>query len=224
MEEKTKKKTWQKILLVILVILAIYLIFFIYNYQIVNKIAHGKQEYLQSTNYHVKIKNTDIIDDIYYKDGILIQKISRADTPDYISIITWTDFNNDETLMLWPESNIMKKVKASEEIPLTTYKLQPAFLEVSTLDKVQISATSWISSEGDCYKITAINGNCYLIDKNTLLPKEKNGIIPIMNADYLASDVNPNVQYEITEFGTVSDEDVAKPDTTNYTMQEENNE
>ena len=224
MEEKTKKKTWQKILLVILVLLAIYLIFFIYNYQIVNKIANGKQEYLQSTNYHIRIKNTDIIDDVYYKDGILIQKIAKTDKPDDIQLITWTDYNNDESLMLWPQSAIMKNVKASEEVPLTTYQLQPAFLEVSTLDKVQISATSWISSKGDCYKVTAINGNYYLIDKNTLLPKEKNGIIPIMNSKYLYSGVNPNVQYEVTEFGTVTDEDVAKPDTTNYTMQEENNE
>lgn len=202
-------------LTIISIILLLYVAFLIRNLCIINKISTGNAQYLTSKNYHLKITDEKIEKEVFFKDNICMQ--ITTDMSSNTQTISWYNANTQEWLLLWPESNQMKETK-SEKTPITVFELTPVFDQCTIWEKLQISALSLITTENNCYKITSFNNTKYLVNKSSLVLKQKTGELPVFSSTNLSSDEVTTLNYEVVEFNTVTDSQIQKPDISKYVI------
>ena len=198
-----KMKVWKKILLIALVIFAVYACSVIYKLIILsnidkkNKISNSKENY-----YYYSISN-DTLTEYLKKDGIIKMHVRQAKGNGDITF--WKDSKTGEQLIFWNEAKLYDKAEGGilESMPTSMFtSIEPTIrLMIAAHPFVFIGSQTY--NEIQCYNIR-FNSVYEVIGKDT-------GLVLYSNEDNYIR----NVQYK---FNTVTDEDVAKPDLSEYKL------
>lgn len=228
---KKFNKKLKTLKIILIGILLIFLFSYIRNIIILVSLNNKVSEYTSSTNYYMKsISHSDedlIIIENYKKDDRYIRKLKVLSE---ISRSGITDYCNGETVNTYADMKLYKD--GEEELSTKTAKLNktdtqpkpviPNDIEINNPIKLFIiplisTITSEKLNEKDCYKIemhflNSDSGDTYYIDKETGLMIRKTYIVNNMQNNRIS-----DIQYE---FNTVTDEDFAEPDISDYEIEE----
>lgn len=209
-----KNKRVLKILLIIIFILIIaFAIYLLRNFIILSKIQENQSMLLQSNNYSFvrevyKCDGSNEIMECFYKDGK--NKLILAHTDTGISSIQWYDENTKEIISIEPDTN-EALVTTSETVP---WDFMPTF-EIDNMFKAII--TSRISSGN-------INGiECYIVQNEGVIRyiSKTDGTILKTIDKRMSIKVNGEVydyvvEYKDWKINELTDEDLIKPDLSQY--------
>ena len=216
MEGKTNKHILRKILLVIFIIFIIFFIFTLRKLIILNKIESLAKDRVNSINYYsekifITGKNTTIMKS-YNKDGKYLTEL-RTFEPTVNEKRGTTIYKNNEDKLVIMESGETKIAFINSDTMIGEISVHTLGTEQLPLwHKLLVSATSRITSEEcnnkKCYFIEPAKGWKLWIDKETgLIVREING---------------STLQDSYYKFDEVKDEDIIKPDISDYKIVENN--
>lgn len=218
-----KKKLIMKVLIIILVILLLFALSKVYHFVIVKNVFNAITEFQNEENRSYLV-STRIDDDVIFEVKVLLKEnvMIHASKSENMDLNKWKDFQNNEQYSF----NMKNKEIYKDDIMIldkNTLSNLPTFIEYTSkedkisLDKIfQVRHIVLTKYENKfCYKIVTKN-QVIVIDPNTYLPfyssfqrvkfNEKNKV-KIENT------------YEF-KVGEVTDEDVALPDLSEYTVVE----
>ena len=210
-----------KISLVVAIVFILFMLSRIYHFIMINKVYDAIENFKKEENryYSVTIANskkTSIKEEIWIKDKILKYN-ERTDEMNIHSF--WDDFNsNEKYLIKWENKEFTKKALSRDEqnfltnLPSIIADIYPnanfdikKFLNISYILPIEYENQK-------CYKIVA-DRKVLIVDKNTYLPVCY--FSKFTNSNQPSNDRVEN-RYEF-KVGTVTDEDIALPDLTEYT-------
>lgn len=207
--EKKNRKVLKIIGIIILILLLILLIYFIRNFVIVNSFA----EIQSSNNYHYKFTKDDGSFEYSYKDGKSVE-IFRVN--DQIASIDWYDKNTRERIYVEPLSSkaTISHIQNHESGLVGSLLLETAISD-NVSGRLNKAFCSFITTENidgvECYKLQpwcGVLSNTFYFNKDSKLMEKA----IIGNSDVNFSDWTIN---------QLTDEDVARPDLSNYEIIEE---
>ncbi len=202
-----KMKVWKKLALIIFVFLVIYAISVGYKLIILNKIAEKNEESENSENYYYYSIADDTLMEYFKKDGIIKMNLRKA--RGNASITFWKNCNTGEQYIFINETKQYDKAEGGilENIPISRFVSTDATANIM----LAIHPLVFIGTQ----KYNDIE--CYNIKFNTVyevISKDK-GLLLYSNEENNMR----NIQYK---FNTVTDEDVAKPNISEYTLMNKN--
>ena len=208
-KEKKNRKVLKAIGIIILILLLILLICFIRNYVIVSSLA----EIQSSNNYYYKFTKDNGSFDYSYKEGKSFE-IFRVN--DQIVSLDWYDKNTGERIYVEPLSSkaTISHIQNHESELVGSLLLETAISDnvSGRLNKAFCSVITTENIDGvECYKLQpwcGILSNTFYFNKDSKLMEKA----IIGNSDVIFSDWTIN---------QLTDEDVAKPDLSNYEIIEE---
>ena len=206
--------------IIILVILAIFIGITIRKFYLINTYILAMAEYAKSNNYYIEITNDNVRKiQQYYKDGKSVAIMTPTDTR---MLYTYYDSKTKESIIRFDsDGDKVALVSVTDNKPVPTVQIVQIYgNEMTTWQKLLTAALSRVRTEEyngkECYKIET-QGMKVWIDKETYLTV---GLTSgyMKNSDGTEEPMITNYEYE---FGTVTDEQVAKPDLTGYKVQEQ---
>lgn len=203
--------------IILVILLTIFVILSLRKFYILNTYAVAMEEYSKKDNYTLSIDNNQgTKNTVYYKDGKTVYVLKPTETR---QMYNYQD-GNESILKIDSDGNKVAIISKYDLLP-TAPRIISAFGEKMTVKQnFLLSLITMITEEDcngkDCYKIS-VQGMKVWIDKETYLT------VRICNGYSVSSDgtktpLETNYEYE---FGTVTDEQVAKPDLTGYKIQEQ---
>ena len=198
-----KLKIWKKLILIVLVLLIIYAISVAYKLIILNKISEKNEENNNLDNYYYfSIANNSLME--YFKKDSII-KINMRQARGNASITFWKDCNTGEQLMFINETKQYDKAEGGilENIPISML----VSYDFTTNIMLAIHPFVFIGTQ----KYNDIE--CYKIKFNTVyevISKDRGLLLYSNDGNNMR-----NIQYK---FNTVTDDDVAKPNLSEYTL------
>lgn len=211
--ENKKRKTWKKILLVLLAIFIIFCIHVIRNFIIISNLEEASKEYANKTNYIVDIysiqSNSVNILKAYNKGDIYLCNLETKsnDIKDIRKLTVYK--SNNETLALiqsGDEKIALLNKSIAGEIKVVTFE---SVSDMNLLQKLLFSTLAKISTE-ECNK-----KETFLVAMphgwKMWLNKENGTIIREINSGFITE--------RRYEFDIVKDEDIVKPDISDYQIQ-----
>lgn len=207
MKNKEKKIRMSEVVLIIilLLILAIFLLVAWRYYTLIN-IQKNNNLYLSGTNYYYYSENKNIIMEFWKKDNINKLNIKQLNSESDITF--WKDVKTGEEYTFYNNTKEFSKNQGG----IQATKPSSMIIVSDNFDKflLAINPTIYIATkeynDTKCYYVK-VNNQEELIEKETgLLLKTKN------------EEDERDLKYS---FNTVTDEDVEKPDISQYTLQEE---
>ena len=198
-----KMKIWKKLLLIALVLLMIYGISIVYKLSIFNKIAEKNEESKNLNNYYYYSITNDTLMECFKKDGIIKMNVRQSRGNGNITF--WKDSNTGEQLIFWNESKLYDKAEGGiiESTPASMF----ASTDFSTNIMMAIHPLVFVGTQ----KYNDIE--CYYIKFNTVYEviSKDEGLLLYSNEE---NNIR-NIQYK---FNTVTDDDIAKPNLSEYTL------
>ena len=203
-KEKKNRKFLKVVGIIILILLLILLIYFIRNYVIVSSLIEAKD----ITNYsYTLVTNNGFSLDSYYKDSRYLSIIKTNGTPIGIE---WYDDNTKESISINFENST---ATVSNSGPAGFYNFAKSLSDQMLSNKVRRTFNTFITTEEvdgvECYRLQPIMG---AIGSAYYYSKENKLLTSIQSIGEIKSFVN-FINWEIN---TVTDEDVARPDLSNY--------
>ena len=198
-----KMKIWKKLALIVFAIFVIYAISVVYKLSILNKIAEKNKESNNIENYYFYSIANDTLMEYFKKDGII--KMNMRQARGNASITFWKDSHTGEQLIFMNETKLYDKAEGGilESTPSSMF----ASLDFSSNIIMALHPFVFIGTQ----KYNDIE--CYNIKFNTVyevISKDK-GLLLYSNEENNMR----NIQYK---FNTVTDDDVAKPNLSEYTL------
>lgn len=211
-----KKKILLAILIIIIAVIVIYSIYIFRNLSVINQIINKEQQYTNLDNFYYKTltddkninDNTTIIE--HYKKGSLTKIIAQNGGNE---IVQWSDLENEEGINAYPAA---KKYKDTEIDSILLFDFPYVLRGLESKDKLVISLISKVGKENingeNCFRIEFAGTRYYISIETGLLVKtvSKRSAIEGEKQEF-------TVVYKEWRMGNVTDNEVAKPDTTNYT-------
>lgn len=217
-EEKGKKRIGLKVLAIIAIIISVMAIFvlinFVRNLVIINDMIAKQEEFKNSTNYSYTATYYDSNNEenkvnvqISYKDGKSRMTVDNGKD----EITVWYDEKTKESIFL---------NEGTKEATVTTseFMLGDELLYFYEEDnKMYYALTSLIVNSNingnDCYKIIHSNYNTYINKEDGTVQKDvyKGAIVNNEKCDTIS-------EYSNWKFNELTDEYMAKPDLTGYTV------
>ena len=198
-----KMKLWKKILLGILGLVIIYALSVGYKYNILTNIQEKNEISNKSTNYYYNSISNNTIMECFKKDGIV--KVNLRQTNGDGDITLWKNNNTGEELCLWNAIKLYSE-NAGGIMQTTPSSITsvPEFMSrlVIALNPLVLVGTQQYNNIS-CY-------NVKFRDLYEIIQKETGLILYSSEESFIR-----NIQYS---FDTVTDEDVAKPDLTEYKL------
>ena len=197
--EKKKMKIWKKILIAITVVLAMYLIVTLYKYSVLTKIYERNIASNNISNRYYYSETDDTIIEFWQKDGLMKNHLKRKGNVG--DIIMWEDSNTGEKYVFWNELE-----KIYQEGGQVIGQFGSMFMTDESKVRLMMAAhplmfvfpKNYDGKQCYCIKLFSI---AEVIDKETgLTLYDNNG-------------GDRNLRYT---FNTVTDEDVARPDLSEY--------
>lgn len=234
-EPKVKKRNIKKIILIgLLVLVIIYLVIVFRHFFIVvdlNKKIHNIENYNNYSYKYVYLKydkdesGNSIINDVYYKDGIL-KVIKQSKNGEEID---WMDLNNNVTYIFY--NNTVRKIE-NEDISMINddiYSIR-AISNTGMISKSNfknfIGSIFWpfnfkIQNSGNCYTLNfKIIRNRYLkIDTVYKINKETG--YPFEKQSFRNDGITIYERYMDIKTNETSDDDVKMPDLNEYVLVQE---
>ena len=193
------------VLIIVVIILALLVGAVIWRYNVLNDLSEKYEKSLKSTNLYYHGETANSVIEYWRKDDIV--KIVYTNISANAQIIQWRNAETNESLTLYPATK-----KYSEESMLTFYSLPtsqfvgtgaPIFL-ASITPTIFISPDEYAGEE--CYCISHSGDKEYI--------SKANGLTLYADSSGLGSGSRTY------KFGIVTDEDVQRPGTTEYTYQQ----
>ena len=202
-----KMKIWKKLILIVLAIFAIYAISVVYKLSILNKIAEKVEESKNIENYYYYSIANDTLMEYFKKDGII--KMNMKQARGNASITFWGDSNTGEQLIFFNETKQYDKAEGGmlDNFPTSM------FVSPDTTSNIMLAIHPLVFIGTQKYN----DIECYNIRFNTVyevIRKDK-GLLLYSNEENNMR----NIQYK---FNTVTDDDVAKPNLSEYTLNNKN--
>ena len=198
-----KMKIWKKLLLIAFALFAIYAISVLYKLSILNKIAEKNEESNNIQNYYYYSISNDTLIEYFRKDGIM--KMHARQARGNGDITFWKDSNTGEQLIFWNESKLYDKAEGGilESMP------SGMFTSIDSTTNIMMAIHPFVFIGTQKYN----DIECYNIKFNTVYEviSKDTGLLLYSNEENHMR----NIQYK---FNTVTDDDVAKPDLSKYTL------
>lgn len=232
MEEKSKKETKAKepkkeigvkivkvIVIIIFILILLFAINMLRNYCILRDIINKAQEYKGITDYSYTVNSyvgTEENQRTYTqltKKGDISKVTIQSQT---VNVIFWRDEKANETLLIVPEE------KRAIHYDSATLIVQPSvynFLQYEAMSEhIKIlAATTFIYSDivdgEECYAINQFHSTQWYSKQTGLKVKSKDGY-SVENGNKIPS----YTKYTNWQIGNITEEQVAKPDLTGYTI------
>lgn len=214
-----KKKLIIAIITLIIILLLAFLVIFLRNYVLLKDIVNKNYsldnfKYVMTSSYSGSSTDSKI-PTYFYKKGDIVKQISKNNSMN-TTLELWNDMKSKESITLLPDKKTA--IKSSNElisvkIPSIEYAL--GSLEDLNLPLFCMSTIIKCENVGDIECIVLSDSDdTYYIDKNTGFLVKNEKYEEANNSTY-------TVEYSDIEIGTVSDEDIAKPDLSGYTVNEQ---
>lgn len=219
MKEKTKKKkiglkVLAIIAIIIVIIAVIVLINFIRNYVIINDIIEKESKFKDLTNYSYvseyyssNDENGKTVIEHYYKDGKTKMVVN----------------NNEDRITVWYDEETKENIFLNETTKEATVTSSPFWLGTELLyfneedNKIYFALTSFITSEKiegeECYTIQNSGIKASINKEDGTVAKSINGKSIVDGKEY-----DSITEYKNWQFDKLTDEDMARPDLTGYTV------
>lgn len=204
-----------KILLFVLTLLAILIIFLICivikRYNIINNLENNNSQSKVKNNLYFS-ENIDTINTSYWKKDN-ITKIILTNTSNNVIRTYWNDSTNDENMTIYNNENkySLNSESASIGLPSSLIFLEKSKFSLAMNFNIQISSINYNGKE--CYYISEKTKN-YSYQE---IIEKSSGIILYSYYDNCSNTEPSKTTLDYT-FNTVTDEDVTKPDVTDYTQ------
>lgn len=223
MKSKLKNKFVKRISIIILVILSLFMLRKLYHFVIVNKLYEAIEDFREKDN-RVYLVTTTMDEEVVMEEKILLKqetvKYTNSKNNRDLNYI-WKNFQNNEEYFIDVENKIytddiiFKNKNVLPNLPnFIGYAFKKSKLNIPKIFEIRhILLTK--HNDKVCYKIITKN-EIIIVDKDTYLP------IYSLLQEIDAND-NKKIKIENTyEFkvGEVTDEDVALPDLSEYTVVE----
>lgn len=210
--------------IILFIYLAIYVGFTIRNYYILNTYAVAMKAYGKIQNYSVHVSNNNSeeyeSDSItYHKDNKTVFKIQPKETR---MMQIYTDIQTKEKILKIDSDGDKVAVVSKEESDFGTgVRVINAFGgEMTSWQNFLLALTTRITQEKcngkECYKISVQGMNVWIDKETYLTTRISNGYR--VNSDGSKIPMATDYKYE---FGTVTNEQVAKPDLTGYRIEQQ---
>lgn len=221
--KKILKEIFKKILKIILIILFIIIILFlihtIRNFMIVSKLQEKVTQYVNSSNYHIKIINeeyddTVVITNYYKKDNKEAYFLERRKFGEVIKISVYSDGTKNHRYTETPNN----KVVNFDESKFSGLEIENVLENDNIWQKILSSMIAQIESERYnkkiCYKIeNYLSHNLWWgLEENEIYIEKDTGLLIKSDVDY------SEAQYEY-EFNNVDDTIFIEPDISQYQKQ-----
>ena len=204
--EKRKMKLWKKVLIAILIIFIILVILAIWRYNILTDIYEKNNEKFSTSNYYYYSKTDDTIMEAWKKDQITKVNLKQVNGEGDVTI--WKNESTGE------EYAFYKKQKIYTESQGAVLGITPAgfSLEPDANNRILIAINPIVYIGTKEYD----NKECYYvkIDEQEEYIEKETGLLLAVFQD------NKQIRSIEYEFGEVTDEDVAKPDLSQYEYME----
>ena len=207
-----KKKIIKIILIILAVIIALVLIHTTRNFCILTSIANAQAKFKDYTNYSFTISSqhkTDYVEMSYsFKDNILKEYYSFNGE---IFSINWKDWNAGEAIDLSEQQKQagIRKLSSNNSSQRRTLPTSVYATGDNIFQRLYISLISFISTEEldnqKCYLIKQMNNDKYYINKENKVVVKQDTINGIIN-------------FKNIRLNDLTDNDVARPDLTGYTV------
>lgn len=198
-----KMKVWKKLLLIVLVLFIIYLGSVVYKLSILTQISKKYKISDNNNNYYYYSISNDTLMEYFKKDGII--KMHLRQSRGNGDITFWKDSNTGEQLIFWNEAKLYDKAEGGiiESAPFS------AFDSTDFSSRIMIAAHPFMFIGIQNYN----NIPCYNIRFDAVYEfiGKDTGLL-------LYSNDNNNMRNIQYKFNTVTDEDVAKPDLSQYKL------
>lgn len=198
-----KMKVWKKFLLIALGIFAVYACSVIYKLIILSNIDRQNIISNNKENYYYYSISNDTLTEYFKKDGIIKMHVRQAKGNGDITF--WKDSKTGEQLIFWNKEKLYDKAEGGilESLPTSMFTAIEPTVRIMTAAHPFVFIGSQTYNEIQCYNIR-FNSVYEVIGKDT-------GLVLYSNEDNYIR----NVQYK---FNAVTDEDVAKPDLSQYKL------
>lgn len=198
-----KMKLWKKISLIILGVIIIYLISIVYKYNILLRVEEKNEISNSSTNYYYNSISDDTIMEYFKKDNIVKINLRKLNGDGDITL--WKDNNTGEELCLWNTPKIYSEKAGSVIDTMPTSIINTS--DFVTRLSISVNPLAFIGT-------TKYNNvSCYSFKFDNLyeiVEKETGLVLYSSDSSYIR-----NVKYN---FNIVTDDDVKKPDISEYTL------
>lgn len=221
MQEPKKKNIWLGVITsIIIVAVAIYIAMVIHSFFILNTYGAAMQAYAQSNNYLIKREGNGTNSTSYYKDGTTVTYLKQSSNVNRQMIAYQNPITKEKIIRIDSDGNKVAIISKTEDVLVPVGEISNAFGVMNEKDNFILSLMTRVNTEEcngkECYKIS-LQGMTVWIDKQTyLVVRISNG--KVISGDGTEQDLITNYEYE---FGTVTDEQVAKPDLAGYKLQEQ---
>lgn len=218
-------KLWKKALILIICIIIIILAIIFNRYHILiklNKLNTEKSN--EITNIYYTKEDDNHIVNTWRKDNLL-KEVDTSKTTGK-SICHWKDLTTGENYFIHEATNtysVLSNGLPSKNLPLSLFMNGIDDFEIAIRSAINpfISITSIKYENKDCYKIkeTRTVENC---DRNIIYEKDTGFLLvdTLLSKQENQQWQSEKIKYEY-KIGIVTDEDVSKPDLTQYTLQQQ---
>lgn len=198
-----KMKVWKKILLIVLGLLIIYLVSIVYKLNILTQIGKKYKISDNNNNYYYYSISNDTLMEYFKKDGIIKMHVRQSRGNGDITF--WKDSNTGEQLIFWNEVKLYDKAEGGiiERAPFSAFDSN----DIST--RIMMAAHPFMFIGTQNYN----NIPCYSIRFDSVYE-----VIGKETGLLLYSNDNNNMRNIQYKFNTVTDEDVAKPNISQYKL------
>lgn len=212
--EKIKKlKLFKKILIIIVSILVILLGVILYRFLILTKIQINNEKTNEITNLYFYSVTDQFISEYWKKDGIIKQTVKSQEGEG--NLIWWLNTNSNECYALIPESKtyIESRGGISKILPGSIANIQTSW------ERFLMAINPTISIDIKDYN----NENCYYLKFSMSSTVEeifdiKTGLLLYEKGQRNIGKDNESFSKYDYSLNTVTDDDVAKPDLSEYTL------
>lgn len=203
----------KKILLYIIIILLLFLfINVVRKTYILWKYENANIEYSKCTNYYKKVKNGDLLSEIWQKDGKLLYKNTSNDEERIIYSNengTWIIVNTKNSTNT--SNKVATKLSSQDTIVPSVSLSYPILPSNNLLTEIGIAFLSKITTKSvngiECYDIHILPNYIHiLVDKDSLLVKQ-------------SIEENTIKEYLDYRINNITDEEVEMPDLSEYKIQ-----
>ncbi len=198
--EVKKLKVWKKISIIIAIIFAIYIIVTLYKYSVLTKIYERNMETRNITNRYYYSETDDQIDEFWQKDNLLKHHIKSKEKIG--DMVTWEDTNTGEKYVFWNEPRKIYSEGGQVFINETVFTESESKFRLMEAANPLMFVYPQKYEDKQCYHIT-------MFEVTEIIEKETGILL------YTNNGKNSTLHYS---FNTVTDEDVAKPDVTEYEL------
>ena len=213
-------KLWQKILIVLMIIIGILSGIIIYRYSTFTKLHQLESENMKIANIYFSEEKNGTLIETWKKDNIMKMKIKKSPEEE---LYFWRDLNNKETYMIF--ENEKRYTEVEEDFPLAEYPtVNSTRNRTSTIEKLKAAIDINLTLKTIKYD----NKDCYYIEapieeanfNRELIFEKKTGFLLFDSGLEVKSDKSwEHEEVKITyKLDVVTDEDIAKPDLTQYKM------